>query len=148
MITVTYSRSDSVRFLDSSFLVDLLQPTCDHHEDAVEYLNSNSDGAFGAPTPVLYEIYRHAAWAGGKDQLEETTEALDLVDPVPFTEPATRESALVRAKFLADGNTINEQDIMIAGVVRESGAALLTRDSDFKKIPDLDVEYYADADSD
>lgn len=137
-----------MRYLDSSFLVDLLQPKYDHHEDAVEYLNADSGGAFGAPTPVLYEIYRHAAWAGGQNQLEETTEALDWVDPVPFTEPAARESALIRAELMAEGNAINEQDIMIAGVARESGASLLTRDGDFEKIPDLEIEYYADVDRD
>ncbi|WP_254864465.1 PIN domain-containing protein [Halovivax gelatinilyticus] len=136
-----------MRFLDSSFLVDLLQPKSDHHEDAVDYLDSNEGRAYGAPTPILYEIYRHAAWAGGTDQLAETIDALDWIDPVAFTEPAAQESALIRAELLANGNAINEQDILIAGVARESGAPILTRDGDFENVPGLDVEYYADRES-
>lgn len=131
-----------MRFLDSSFLVDLLQPKYDHHENAVEYLNTHSSGAFGAPTPVLYEVYRHAAWAGGRDQLEETVEALDWVDPVPFTDLAAREAALIRAELMADGNAINEADILIAGLARESGAAIVTRDSDFESIDGLETISY------
>jgi tRNA(fMet)-specific endonuclease VapC len=56
------------------------------------------------------------------------------------TGDAAREAALIEAELLEQGTPINALDMLIAGVVRDAGATLVTRDSDFDSVAGLDVE--------
>ncbi|MDG5759998.1 PIN domain-containing protein [Natronococcus sp. A-GB1] len=132
--------------LDSSALVDFLDPETDHHEDVRSYIEDRPTQPWFSPTIVLFELYQYRARQAGRDGVADLAERLDWVDPLEFTEPAAREAAVIDAELMADGNPINMMDVLIAGVARSVDMALLARDGDFERIAGLDVEYYAATD--
>lgn len=67
-------------------------------------------------------------------------DALAWVEVTPFDEGAAKEAARIRDQLGRDGTMIPTQDVMIAGVVRDAGGTLVTRDDDFTAVEDLDVE--------
>ncbi|WP_049915698.1 PIN domain-containing protein [Natrialba taiwanensis] len=132
-------RSESVNYLDSSALIDFLDPDADHHDAARSFVESRSGQSWFAPTLVLYEIYRHRARQAGPEGVAELAADFEWIDPVPLTHDRAREAALIDAELMAAGTPINQMDVLIAGVTREAGGTLVTRDGDFEAINGLDT---------
>lgn len=131
-------------FLDTSLLVDFLDADRDRHGAARRIVSDRRErgSAFAVPAPVLYELYRGAAAADGADGVKRMESDLAWTTPVDQTAAAAREAALIYAALRAEGRMINEQDVVIAGIVREAGGTLVTADGDFDAVPELDVEAY------
>ncbi|WP_049927191.1 type II toxin-antitoxin system VapC family toxin [Halopiger goleimassiliensis] len=123
---------------DTTFLLDYL----DGVEATAEYLEAHEGKPFCVPTLALFEVYRGAARADGRDGVERVATGLDWADPLPMTEPAVREAALVEAELLDAGESINLGETLIAGICRHNGARLVTRDSDFERVPEVAVDSY------
>lgn len=123
---------------DTTFLIDYL----DGIEATVTYLDSHEEKPLLAPSLSLFEVYRGAARTGGRDQIERVAAGLDWVEPLPVTEPAVREAALVESELLAAGEPVNLGDTLIAGVCRHNGTRLVTRDEHFEQVEGLDVDSY------
>lgn len=124
--------------LDTSFLLDYL----DGVEAAAAYLEGRTDKPFVAPSLALFEVYRGAARTDGREGLERVASALDWVKPLPLSDPAAREAALVEAELVATGERINLGDALIAGVCRHHGAPIVTRDDHFDRVDALEtIEY-------
>lgn len=124
--------------LDTSFLVDYL----DGREPTREFLDDHEGKPFFAPTLALFEVYRGAARSGGTDRLGQVVTALDWLDPLPLTEAAAREAALVEAELHDAGTPVNLGDVLVAGVCRSVGASVVTRDGHFDRVQDLAVLRY------
>lgn len=124
--------------LDATYLVDYL----DGVDDALAFLDDRGSAPLHAPTLALYEVERGALRAGGRDALDAAVEALDWVEPLPLTASAAREAALVEHELREDGAPVNLGDALIAGICRDAGASIVTRDSDFERIDGLDVVAY------
>lgn len=124
--------------LDTSFLLDYL----DGVDAAAKYLYAHEGAPFHAPSLSLFEVYRWAARSGGAEQIERVTSALGWVDPLPVDDAAVREATLVEAELHDAGAPINLGDVLIAGVCRQHGARIVTRDVDFERVPDFGVESY------
>lgn len=127
-----------MRCLDNSVLSDYLRSDNSRHEQAATVIESY-DGAWYLPTPVLWETLRYGARASRKPGVIETEAALDWADPLPVTAGAVTEAALIEAELLDHGTPINALDMLIAGIVREAGATIVTRDSDFSRVDGLQV---------
>lgn len=123
---------------DTSFLLDYL----DGVDAAAEYLEDHEDKPFFAPSLALFEVYRGAARTGGREQIERVGSAVDWIEPLPLSEPATREAALIEAELLDTGDRINLGDTLIAGICRHNGARIVTRDSHFDRVDDLEADNY------
>lgn len=123
---------------DTTFLLDYL----DGEESTRRFLDSEEGKPFTAPSLVLFEVYRGAARADDGDALGRVVDGLAWLDPLPLTDGAAREAALVEATLLEDGEPVNLGDVLIAGVCRHHGATLVTRDEDFDRVPELDVRSY------
>ncbi len=123
--------------LDSSFLIDYLRGV----DAAQSFLEERTEPVYYAPTIVLFELYRDAAWSD-TDSVEAVADGLGWTEPLPFDAGATREAAAIHAELLASGTRINVADIMIAGVCRHHGADLVTRDSDFEAVDGLETLSY------
>ena len=123
---------------DTSFLLDYL----DGVDAAATFLDERKSKPFFAPSLALFEVYRGAARAGGRSQMERAASGLDWIEPLPLTEPAAREAALVEAELRDAGNPINLGDTLIAGICRHNGARVVTRDSHFDRVDDLEVATY------
>ena len=124
--------------LGTSFLLDYL----DGVEGTATYLEAKEGKPFFAPSLALFEVYRGVARASGREGIERVESDLDWVDPLPLSEPAAREAALVEAQLLDSGNRINLGDALIAGICRHHGARIVTRDSHFDRVDDLEVDGY------
>jgi predicted nucleic acid-binding protein len=123
---------------DATFLLDYL----DGVDDTARYLEANEDSPFFAPTLVVFEVYRRVARVGGRDGIERVMSDLDWIEPLPLSEPAAREAALVEAELLDRGDRINLGDALIAGTCRHHGAQIVTRDSHFDRVDGLEVDRY------
>ena len=127
--------------LDSSLLSDYLRSESAGHERAVAVIEGY-DGTWYAPTPVLWEMLRYGAQADRQDGVARTASALDWLEALPVSTAAVREAALIEAELLDRGAPINAVDMLIAGVVREAGGTIVTRDDDFEHVDGLTVETY------
>lgn len=123
---------------DTTFLLDYL----DGEDDARSFLERGRDKPFFAPTLSLFEVYRGAARVGGREQIDAVVSGLDWVDPLPLTDPAVREAALIGAELLDAGDRVNLGDTLIAGICRHNGARIVTQDSHFDRVDDLEVLNY------
>lgn len=123
---------------DATFLVDYLTG----EDETKAFLDTYGDKPLFAPALGLFEVYRGAARSGGPAQLERAVTALNWVEPLPLTEPAAQEAAIIEAELLNEGNPVNLGDVLIAGICRQAGARLVTRDADFDNIDGLDVISY------
>ena len=123
--------------LDSSFLIDYLRGV----DAAREFLETQSEPVYYVPTVVLFELYRDAAWSE-TDSVGAVADALGWAEPLPLDADATREAAEIHAELLEAGAPINAADVMIAGVCRHHGAALVTRDGDFDAVDELETITY------
>jgi len=126
-----------MNFLDSSFLADYLQG-----EPYVKaYLENCGDVSQFTPSIVTFELgYGALKHPSPKETLATVSEALAWVEVVPFDERAAVEAAAIHDELRRDGSMIPTQDVMIAGVVRDAGGSLVTRDDDFTEVPGLDVD--------
>jgi predicted nucleic acid-binding protein len=123
---------------DTNFLLDYL----DGEAAAADFLEAHEDKPFFAPSLTLFEVYRGAARADGPEGLEQVVSGLDWVEPLPLTDAAAREAALVEAELLDAGERINLGDTLVAGICRHHGARIVTRDSHFDRVFDLEVIEY------
>lgn len=125
---------------DTSFLVDYV-----NGEAAAEaWLADHEKQPVHAPTVALFEVYRGVLRADLPGGLDGAADALDWVEPLPLTGAAARETARVEHELRTVGEQIGFADRLIAGVARESGATLVTRDGHFERVDGLDVDLYAD----
>lgn len=123
---------------DSDFLVDYL----DGVPATREFLDDHETEAFYVPTVVLFEIYR-GELDPDRVGLSTLRTALDWADPLPFTERAAGEAATIEVDLKRRGEDIGARDTMIAGVVRDAGGTVVTRNTrHFDRVPDLDVTSY------
>jgi len=124
--------------LDTSALVDYL-----HGTDAMAaFLEANQERPLFAPTVALHEVFVGAARLRGVEDVEDAREDLDWVEPLELTADGAAEAALIEAELEDAGAKIEAMDTLIAGVVREAGGTLVTRDSHFDRVAGLDVQTY------
>lgn len=119
--------------LDSSFLIDLFSDD----PDAVAFLEESSGELF-APTVVLAEVFE------GFERRGEPEKAVTLrwATPLPFDEASAHETARIVVELEEAGTPIKYSDAQIAGSVRARDGTLVTRDSEFDRVPGLDVRGY------
>lgn len=123
---------------DTTFLVDYL----DGDPATREFLEPQEEKPFYAPSLALFEAYRGAAKSAGRDGIERVASGLDWIEPLAVTNGAAREAAVIEAELLDDGPPINLGDVLIAGVCRHNDAHLVTRDTHFERVDDLETVTY------
>lgn len=128
-----------MKALDTSVLIEYLRSDNRYHDHTADVIESYT-GTWYAPTPVIWEALRYAAQTQRHKGVETTVAALDWLVPLPLSIDVVQEAACIEAELLDEGTPINPLDMLIAGVIREAGAVLVTRDSDFNHVDDLDVE--------
>ncbi|MBX0286817.1 PIN domain-containing protein [Haloarcula salinisoli] len=124
--------------LDTSALVDYL-----HGNDAMAaFLDATEQRPLFAPTVALHEVFVGGARLRGAGGVEDAREDLDWVEPLELTVEGAAEAALIEAELEDGGAKIGPMDTLIAGVVREAGGTLVTRDSHFDRVAGLEVQRY------
>ena len=69
-----------------------------------------------------------------KIKRELATELLSTMKIYYFDEGAAEESSKIYRSLKAEGKMINENDILIAGIIISNNESLITRDEGFKNI--------------
>lgn len=128
--------------LDSTFLVDFLDPARDRHDAARAWMESREDEPMYAPTFALWEVLRGAARLEGVEGVDDLRAELEWLTPLPFSEAAAAEAATIEAELREDGDEVSVADYPIAGTARSAGATVVTADPDFERVRGLDVERY------
>lgn len=128
--------------LDSTFLIDFLDPERDRHRAARAWMAAHEEEPMYAATFTLWEVLRGAARRDGVEGVPRLVTDLEWLSPLPFSVAAASEAAMIEAECRAAGTEINVADYAIAGTAREADAALVTADSDFERIRALEVVRY------
>lgn len=130
--------------LDSTFLVDFLDPERPRHAAARDWMATRTEVPMYAPTFVYWEILRGAARLDGAAGVQSLRTELEWLTPLALSVAAATEAATIEAECRARGEAINAADYVIAGTARNAGALLVTADPDFERVRGLDVVRYDD----
>lgn len=122
--------------LDTNVLIDYLEGV----NEVGEYIRTNEREPMFAPTVALHETFIGAARLRGETGLEQARSDLDWVEPVDLTVGGAAEAAKIDRELHDDGAPIGALDTLIAGVVRNKGGTVVTRDDHFERVDGLDVE--------
>ncbi|PSQ38109.1 hypothetical protein BRD13_07590 [Halobacteriales archaeon SW_5_70_135] len=78
---------------------------------------------------------------GGADETElrKADDRLEFAVPLPFERADALVAAIPHAESPA-GEALSSNDTVVAAMARRKGATLVTRDTDFDRVPDLETE--------
>ncbi len=116
-------------FLDTSFLVDLInedKKAVQKHEDI--------KGREVTGSPCLYELSKFAQF-----DVQDLFSAKEVLD---FTMDDAEEAGEIYYRLKKNGDSLAEIDTIIAGMVSNRDLIMVTKDSDFKRIDRIEVEFY------
>lgn len=129
--------------LDAAFLVDLLRGR-EAALRAAEEMDHEGVRQI-LPTPAVYEILSGIRHRGSGTEAARFRNLAEGFPLSPFDRRAAEAAADVRAELLSMGEPKGSVDIMVAGIARSEGQALVTRDEDFQAIAEaveLEVRGY------
>lgn len=112
-------------YADTSFIIDLFNA-----DEKADHMLENIDNLFTG-APVIYELNKFPKYES------------DFTDKILNLSPEdVREAAKTWRNLNVNGKRIGEIDHLIAGQVINREMTLITRDKDFKKIKEVEAEYY------
>lgn len=128
-----------MRCLDSTFLIDLLKG------DAAATAKMREIETLGEPVslaaPCLTELLLGAHFKGGA-LLRDTLDLVARVEVLETSEVVAAEAGRLGAELLRRGLGLPTTDLLIAATARLHGHVLVTRDTDFQRVPGLAIEGY------
>lgn len=127
--------------LDSSFVVDFLDPEQDHHDDAVEWMEEHAEEELAVPSVCAFEVVRGTARAS-EDRFERAAGFLRTLSVLELDLETAIAAGDLDGRLHADGTPLGARDTLVATPAVEHGYALVTRDRDFEGVPELAVEFY------
>lgn len=132
--------------LDTSVLVDLLRG----HEDAhAEVGRLEADGRLlWVPAPAVFELFEGIERADRPAEERRQVEAvLEGYSVLAFEPRHARRAGEVSGRLARRGAMLDPLDIQVAGVALAEDRPVLTRDeTDFRRVPGLEVETYGGPD--
>lgn len=123
-----------MKVLDTDFLISFLKGDA----EAKRYLD-DGDSYYATTVINSYEV----TYVTKGIHEKRRRKALDIFSNL-YIHPLELEDALSASKIASDlakeGQMIGTLDTLIAGIVKNRGCTLVTRDEHFRRIEDLDVE--------
>lgn len=116
-------------FLDTSFLIDLIneeEEALDKHRDI--------KGQEVTGTPCIYELSKFTQF--------DLSELFGQKKILEMNSSDAETAGNIYYNLSSEGIKIGEMDLIIAGMVKNRNAVLVTRDKDFKKVEGLELEMY------
>jgi tRNA(fMet)-specific endonuclease VapC len=129
----------TTRILDSTLLIDLLSGD-PHASKKVGELQESGD-LLRTASPCVAEIVRGVRFANPK-QREAAEGLLSQLEVLPVDERAARRAGDISAETAHRGCAVGLVDCLIAGVALMEEATVVTRDTDFARVPGLTIETY------
>lgn len=129
----------SVRSLDSSFVVDLLDEVAGAVKKAQE-LDDSGERVSISP-PAMAEVLMGAHFKGGT-YLARALEFTSNLEVLPDDATVAADAGELGAEMLRRGLRAGAADLLVAANARANRRILVTRDTAFFRIPGLAVETY------
>lgn len=125
--------------LETSFLIDVLQA-----EESAREVMEDLDDSNVRPSvaPVAAAECWVGAHLGSRAEHEATRELLESLTWLPFSRECARLAGDLQATLTREGVPLGFSDCLIAAVALEYDETLVTRDTDFERIPELRVQTY------
>lgn len=128
-----------MKCLDSTFCIDLSKGVRAAMTKAEEL--SAGGERLAIPAPALTEFLVGAFHQGGK-RLAQALEFVSELEVLDATEPIAVDAARMGGECSRRGESVGTLDLLIASTAKHHHAPLLSRDSDFARIPGLTLEIY------
>ncbi len=116
-------------FLDTSFLIDLI-----NEQKNATQKHENIKGQEVTGTPCVYELSKFSQF--NPSNLFHDKEVL------VFKPEDAKAAGDIHRKLNKKGETVAEIDTIIAGMVKNRNLVLVTKDSDFQRIKEMEIETY------
>jgi predicted nucleic acid-binding protein len=127
--------------LDSSFVIDFLDPDAENHDAADGWMREHTDEPLLVPYICAFEVLRGAARANGGYERAKSFLRSRSVD----VESSGLTEAVAAAEFDAElherGTPLSARDTLVASCAHRTGYTLVTRDRDFEGVP-VEVDFY------
>lgn len=120
-------------FIDTSVIIDFLVGD----EKIVSIVQKFArTGEIRTTTITEYELLKH------KSELKRdiAEKFLSTITICPFDRASAKQAALLFEKLASDGNMINENDLLIAGISFANRDLLLTRDKKFAYLNEENIQ--------
>ena len=127
--------------LDSSFLVDFLDPERADHDAAKAWIAGRPDEGLATPAVCAFEVRRGTARVGD-DRFDPAVGFLRTLDVLELGLAGAVTAGTLDGRLHADGVSLSAREALVASPAREHGDTLVTRDRDFADVPVLDVVFY------
>ncbi|MCI4348300.1 MAG: type II toxin-antitoxin system VapC family toxin [Thermoplasmata archaeon] len=128
-----------MKCLDSTFCIDLANGSPGAMAKAEEL--STTGERLAIPAPALTEFLVGAFHQGGR-RLAQALEYISELEVLDVTEPISVDAARLGGECSRRGEAVGTLDLLIASTAKHHHAPLLSRDSDFARIPGLTLETY------
>lgn len=125
--------------LDSTFCIDLANGFPDAVTKAHELDARKERLAIAAPGLTEFLV---GAFAQGGGRLAHALEFVAQMEVLEVTESIAVDAARLGGECARRGATVGNIDLLVAAVAKHHRATILTRDSDFSRIPGISVEAY------
>lgn len=128
-----------MKLLETSYLVDYQQG----RDSARRYFDENEFEPLAVSTISFFELGFGVAWTGHGD-LQRLLRSLQWAEFIDYSPQDALEGASIQSELQDAGDRIPIADMMIAGVARNRGATVVTKDDHFDRVDGLEVDFYAD----
>lgn len=126
-----------MKLLETSYLVDFEHGA----EPARQYFEAHEHESLAVSTVSVFEL-GFGIVRQNQSALEKLLPTLQWAELLDYTPQDAIDGALIQSELEGAGQRIPIADSMIAGVARNRGATLVTRDEHFEEVDGLSVEYY------
>ncbi len=127
--------------LDTTAIIDLIRGD-KNIEEKIKYLNEDNV-AFLFTSISVFEIWQGAEDINNEKKLEKIHFFLNSFGSFGFDIPSAEEAGSIHAKLKLEGEIIDPEDSMIAGIAKTNNETVLTKNiKHFSRIPGLKVESY------
>jgi len=127
--------------LDSSLLVDFLDADADHHDEAVDWMESNRDEELAVPAICAFELAR-ARGRAGDDRFDQPVGFLRTLSVLDLSVSVALAAGDLDSRLDDKGTPRSAGDTLVAAPALEHGGGLVTRDRDFEIVEALDMVFY------
>jgi len=120
-------------FIDTSVIIDFLAGD----EKIVSKIRTHANkGTIKTTAITEYELLKH----GKELKLEIAEKFLSAITVCPFDRASAKQAALLFEKLSKNRTMINENDLLIAGIVLANNDILLTRDKKFVYLKEISIQ--------
>lgn len=127
--------------LDTTAVIDILrgEPVLVKHVETLE----NKGISFSTTAISVFEVWQGIKEGVSEDKKERIESLFNSLRILPFELESAKEAGNIQSSLKHEGNEIDPEDSMIAGIARKANETIITRNvKHFSRIRNLKIESY------